>query len=144
MKIKTQQLARKQSPLGTLQTNLMLPQPSVSSTGHCEAHKSREPAVTARGSCEESPPQSWIQHPGSCLARATQVGINTSPGLLGYVPSNAAQNTVCLICEESILLAQLLVIRANIQLAEAGTDQSFLKSSQGVGGHRIWPSLNDS
>lgn len=48
MKIKRQQLARKQSPLCTLQSNLMLLQPSVSSTDHCQAHKHREP--TARGS----------------------------------------------------------------------------------------------
>lgn len=76
---------------------------------------------------------------GSCLARVPQVEINTCPGLLGDSPSSAAQNTA-----RRAHCQQFLVIRANIQLAEAGTDQSFLKSSQGVGGHRIWSSLNDS
>lgn len=50
MKTEKQQPARKQSPLHTLQTNLLLLQPSVSSTDLCKAHQSREPAVTARGS----------------------------------------------------------------------------------------------
>lgn len=43
-----------------------------------------------------------------------------------------------------MLSAQFLAIRANIHLAEAEPGQSFLKSSQGVGGQRIWPSPNDS
>lgn len=144
MKLKRKQLAQNQSPLCTLQGNLILLQPSVSSTDHCKAHKSRELAVTARGSYWGITTLELDAAPWVCLARVNAGGDTHCPGLLGDIPSSAAQDTVCLLCKESTLSAQFLVLRANIQLVEAGTDQSFLKSSQGVGGHRIWPSLNDS
>lgn len=109
MKIKKQQLDRKQS-LSCLHP---VKQHHVSSA-QCKQHwplqgtKSREPAVTARGSYWGIPSLELDPAPGSCLARATQVVINTCPALLGDSPSSAAQNTA-----RRAHYQQLLVIRAS-------------------------------